>query len=207
MNVARCSEAQRQASVTVALASALWSSKGLDALAAALAKRLNNPVVLCNPSRNVLASRAAAGSVAADVDPALAEALAHPESPLAHALARLQRRSHPARVALPGAQGTSISYMAAPIIVDKTHVGYLLVSESPGPLQESDLIILENAIPFLAAEFQRRREVGQARESLGGDLLLDLLHDGMSEHCVNQARLLGFASTSSHVVAIFLRRL
>jgi len=203
INVARCSEAQCQASVTVALASALWSSKGLDALAAALAGRLNNPVVICNQSFNVLASKRAAGSDATDGDPALAEALAHPDSSLAHTLARLQRRSHPARVALPGAEGTSISYVAAPIIVDKTHVGYLLVSESPGPLQESDWIMLEHAIPFFAAEFRRRTEVGQARESLGGDLLLDLLHDGMSEHCVNQARLLPFGLDEQYAVAIF----
>jgi purine catabolism regulator len=87
--------------------------------------------------------------------------------------------------------------------VDNTHVGYLLVSESPGPLQESDLIILENAIPFFAAEFQRRGEAGQAWESLRGDLLLDLLRDGMSEHCVNQARLLGYRLDEQYVVAIF----
>jgi purine catabolism regulator len=65
------------------------------------------------------------------------------------------------------------------------------------------LIILENAIPFFAAEFRRRTEVGQAWESLGGDLLLDLLHDGMSEHCVNQARLLGVRLDEQVVVAIF----
>ena len=203
INVARCSEAQRQVSATVALASALLSSKGLGALAAALAGRLNNPVIICNQSLNVLTSKAAASSDAAEIDPALAEALAHPESPLAHALTKLQRRSHPARVALPGSQGTSISCVAASIIVDKIHLGYLLVPETPGRLHESDLIIIENAIPFLAAEFQGGREVGQAMESLGGDLLLDLLHDGLSEHCVNQARLLGYRLDEKYVVAIF----
>ena len=197
INVTRCSEAQRQASSTVALASALWSSRALDALAAALARSLSKPVVICGQSLNVLTSKAADG------DPALAEALAHPDAPLANALAKLQRRSHPARVALSGAQGTDISCMAAPIVVDKTPVGYLLVSESPGPLQESDLIMLENAIPFFAAEFRRRTEIGQVWESLGADLLLDLLHDGMNEHCVNQARLLGYRLDEQYVIAIF----
>lgn len=194
--------AQRRAALYDVLIEAALSMEGLQAVATALARLLQNPVVVEDRFFRPLASAAPNGDGGAGST--WQGSMAHPrqDPELSEALRWMRQFRKPIRVPARPDLGVSAPRAVAPVVVGGAVAGYLSVLEVSRSLDQPDFQALEQAVLIVALELRRMEHVTRAERRFGGELLHELLDSGRLADTADRARRLGYDPDILYTVAL-----
>ncbi|MBI3968420.1 MAG: helix-turn-helix domain-containing protein [Chloroflexi bacterium] len=181
--------------------------RGLAAIAATLARLVENPVVIedrflrliaHSPEtvridrhrRQTIADRGTPRDVLEDADiRAQFDLLVQERRPI----------QLPARPEL----GMEMSRIVAPVVVGREVLGYLSILESNRTLDQLDFVTIEHAATIVALEMMKEKTAAEVELRLCGDLLDALfLSDGEEAALISRAQYLGYNLEGRHCVAV-----
>lgn len=177
---------------------------GIQGIADALGKLVNNPVIVFDHTYSIVAS-AGSGSWDSAWQSMLGwgrvpESLLRAEC-LKPFYTRLKVADKPLRLEEISEFGLTVSRVAVPIKVQQHSMGYIYCLESQRVLEETDFNAMEQAATMCAVEIMRQRSAQEEAARYTGEFLLDLV----SGHCsdiqavLNRAAYLGYDLTKPHL--------
>lgn len=181
--------------------------RGVEAICAALAGLLGNPVVVENPWFAEIASSLGTDKRVQQCRPpgAYSTPLAAREDPeVGPYFQRLASERQPIQLPPLPHLGLDAPRVVAPILAGSELLGYLSVIEADRKLDELDFIAIEHAATILALELIKRRAATAAEERILGQFLDQLLRGDLADQeAVDlRARALGLDPARPHRVIV-----